>query len=350
MFSSRLALQAAWLLLLGTASAVPAPEPAAVDTATSVSTTITGTSTHATDGELSPSTGAAKPVPTNDKGTDAFVACHNTDGEFKPFCLPKHTDVYYPDSMHYSTSSTSPRSPLLLDPILTNQPSPTVTWDPSFFPGANTTLKLLGFYTNTSTPTPKPGPPTGEEEAFSSENIDAGWGFYQWRLSGSLISNTPHELVNITLHMVALPKGGSAAQWLTGPTITLRWKPKPPPAPKPPKNDDQALYIALPIVFGGAALIIVGTYFCNRQIRRIEVGSIASRRALSRKIKGGVGASRKDRARNKDKEQGIRLMDRDGAGMESDEERGDSWEEGWRSQESEGAGRRVFERVDRKRM
>jgi hypothetical protein len=150
--------------------------------------------------------------------------------------------------------------------------------------------------------------------------------------------------------MVALPKGGSAAQWLTGPTITLRWKPKPPAAPKPPKNDDQALYIALPLVFGFAALMIVGTYFWNRQIRRIEVGNIMSRRALSKKMKGGVGASKKDRARNKDKEQGIRLMDRDGVGMESDEEMGESWEEGWRSQEGEGAARRVFERVERKRM
>jgi hypothetical protein len=111
MITCKLALPAAWLVLLGTASAVPAPEPAAVDATTSVSTTITGTSTlletatnHATDSALGTSTGPAKPVPTNDKGTDAFVACHNTDDEFKPFCLPKHNDVYYPDSMHYSTS------------------------------------------------------------------------------------------------------------------------------------------------------------------------------------------------------------------------------------------------------
>ncbi|KAK4128650.1 hypothetical protein N657DRAFT_639136 [Parathielavia appendiculata] len=340
---NKLAISAAWLLLLGATSAA---ERAAVDssdvttTITTVLTTTTGVPTllstapnDATDSVLSTTTGAARPAPTNQKGAAELAACHNTDGEFRPFCLPKHNDVYYPDSMHY------------------------ITWDPSFFPGANTTLKLIGFYTNTSEPTPtNAGPPTGEERAFSSEDIEAGWGLYEWHIPGSLLSRTGHELINITLHMVALPKGAARAQWLTGPTITLRWKPKPPPAPKPPKNSAQELYIALPLVFGFAVLMIVGTFFMNRQIRRIGVGNVITRTrrgaagVLGRRKGGnGVGASKRDRARNQDKELGIRLMERDGAVMESDEERAGSWEEGWGSQDSGGAGRRVFERVGGKR-
>ncbi|KAK4097932.1 hypothetical protein N658DRAFT_499924 [Parathielavia hyrcaniae] len=347
MFPCKLSLPAAVLLLLRAASAA---EQSAVDTfdavttTTHVSTTITETpnalstaAADATDSVLSTRTAAAGPAaPTNGKGAAELAACHNTDGEFKPFCLPKHNDVYYPESMHY------------------------ITWDPSFFPGANTTLKLLGFYTNTTSspsasPTDSTGPPTGEEQAFSTELIEAGWGLHEWHIPNSLLSSTGHDLVNVTLHMVALPKDADRARWLTGPTVTLRWKPKPPPEPKPAKNGDRELYIALPLVFGFAALMIVATFFKNRQIRRIGVASVMgrARRGAGRRGGGGAGASRRDRARNQDKELGIRLMERDGAGMESDEEVGAGWDEGWRSQDSDGAGagagRRVFDRVGGKR-
>ncbi|KAK4040073.1 hypothetical protein C8A01DRAFT_35946 [Parachaetomium inaequale] len=306
MFPSKLALPAAWLLLLATASAAPASETVTSQQATAaVTDTATGT-------------GAAQPVPTNEKGASAFTVCHNTDGIFKPFCLPKHKEIYYPGSMHY------------------------VTWDTSFFPGHNTTLKVLGFYTNTTAA--ELGEQEEEVEAFSSDTIKAAWGFYQWPLTHSLLQSQSLDLVNITLRIVALPAEGQAAQWLTGPMITLMYKPKPPkkPAHTPTRADDDVLYIALPLVFGFATLMIVGTFCWNRQLRRIGVGSVMGRKGGSSRggIMRKVGASKRDRARNADKEQGIRLMERDGGSTDTDEE-----EAGW----DEGAGRRVFERVDRKR-
>jgi len=326
MFTSKLALPAVWLLLLSATSAAPAPEgvAAAVDT-------------------VATSTDAAPPVPTNEKGANAFVECTNTDGPFKPFCLPKHNDVYYPGSTHY------------------------VTWDTSFFPGGhNTSLKVLGFYTNLTTeplppsthdedddnnsdelPAPPPPPEAAEEqEAFSSESLSAGWGFYQWHPTHALLQAVSLDLVNITLRLVALPSDGRAAQWYAGPTVTLRYKPKPPkkPAHTPTRADGQVLYVALPLVFGFAAFVIVGTFYWNRQLRRIGVGSVMGRASTRGRR---LGASKRDRARNKDKESGIRLMESGGAagagGVGSDSD-----EEGW-SHGSGSAGRRVFERVDRKR-
>jgi hypothetical protein len=150
--------------------------------------------------------------------------------------------------------------------------------------------------------------------------------------------------VNITLRIVALSRGGQAAQWLAGPTITLRYKPGPPPPKKAKAPDSQELYVALPIVFGFATLMIGGTFFYTRQLSKIDVGSIvravkdANARRREKRLAaaaagvGGrrVGASRKDRARNKDKEQSIRLMDRQGGGSTDTEDEEEDWEEGWR--------------------
>ncbi|KAK3309933.1 uncharacterized protein B0T15DRAFT_18681 [Chaetomium strumarium] len=347
MVTSQFSLSA-WLLLLGTAAAVPKPtglvarqaadldnlwvtvdESGVPRTVTPVLTTISGTPTllnappHDVTatvwtkhpyGEVTTITGPARPKATNDKGAGAFAACRNIDGEFKPFCMPKNNDVYYPGSTHY------------------------ITWDPAFFSSSNTTIKVLGYYVSNDTDIPTSGPPSGEEEAFSSDYMAASWAFYQWRLDKSLLTSQSAQAVNITLRIVALPRGGQAAQWLAGPTITLRYKQAPPPK-KSKAPDTQALYVALPIVFGFATLMIGGTFFYTRQLRKIDVGAIvraaknanARRRNKRRAAAAGrqVGASRKDRARNKDKEQSIRLMDRQGGGSTDTEEEED-WEQGWR--------------------
>ncbi|KAH6853913.1 hypothetical protein B0I37DRAFT_360663 [Chaetomium sp. MPI-CAGE-AT-0009] len=298
---------AAWLLLLGTASAAPATETETVAPAAAAALPDTATDTE-----------AAPPAPTNELGVSAFSPCSNPDGEFKPFCLPKQHDIYYPDSIQY------------------------VTWDTSFFPDANHTLvKVLGFYTNITVPSDDPTDNTHAEfegqEAFSSDTISALWGFYQWRPEGSLLWRPGVDQANITLRLVALPANGQPAQWHSGPTVNVRWKPRAPkkrPTHTPTRADDDVLYVALPLVFGFAAVMIAGTFCWNRQLRRIGVGNVMGRRTTSRK----TGVSRKDRARNRDKEQGIRLMESGGSGgMDSDEER--DW----------GEGKRVFESAGRKR-
>ncbi|KAK4251779.1 hypothetical protein C7999DRAFT_10496 [Corynascus novoguineensis] len=315
MFTSRFTLPAAWLLLSGTALAAPPSESVAAGTS-------------ATDG--------APPVPTDENGANAFVSCSNPDGPFKPFCLPKQNDVYYPETMHY------------------------VTWDTSHFPGHNTTLQILGFYADL--PSTKPGPPAnsgvpppppeeeeelpqptvGEElEAFNSDDVSAAWGFWRWRPEKWLLKNHGVDAANITLRIVALPGDGRPARWYSGPTVTVRYKPRKPKKYErvPTHADDEVLYIALPLVFGFAAVMIIGTFCWSRQLRQFGVGS-AMGRANTRGFKR-FGASRKDRARNRDKELSIRLMESGGA-ADSDDER---WSHG---SSSASAGKRVFERVDRK--
>ncbi|AEO53631.1 hypothetical protein MYCTH_2295239 [Thermothelomyces thermophilus ATCC 42464] len=329
MLTSRLVLPAAWLMLLGSASAAPAPESAAAGT---------DATTSVTDAAPPP-----PPVPTNEDGSDAFVTCSNTDGPFKPFCLPKHNDVYYPGSTHY------------------------VTWDTSFFPSQNTTLRIVGIYANLPpavVPEPAPAPDSDEEassdpelppssetaphgphgqvvEAFSSDTISAAWGFYQWHLDQSLLKSHGLKEANITLRIAALAPDSRSAQWYSGPTITLQNKPKKrkKPVHTPTPADDEVLYIALPLIFGFATFMIVGTFCWNRQLRRIGVGNVMGR-ANTRGRR--LGASRRDRAKNRDKESSIRLMESGGAAADSDEE-------GWSHGSSSAAERRVFERVDRKR-
>lgn len=89
---------ATWLLLLATASAAPATEtettaPAAAADALADTPT---------------DTGAAQPVPTNELGHSAFAPCSNADGEFKPFCLPKQHDIFYPGSTPYGKPNPIP--------------------------------------------------------------------------------------------------------------------------------------------------------------------------------------------------------------------------------------------------
>lgn len=131
MLATRVALPAAWLLLLGCVSAVPAQaaDPthlsASVDgdahsktvLVAPVSTTTSGTATVLSPAahEAPATTSSAQPVPANDTGNDAAggsPACRNPDGEFRPFCLPRHHDTFYPDSMHYSKAHRPPFSSL----------------------------------------------------------------------------------------------------------------------------------------------------------------------------------------------------------------------------------------------
>ena len=106
MFTSRLVLPG--LLLLGTALAVPAPDKTVPDE-TSISTTVAPATT--TLGETSSvvpdleaaSTDAPKPAPTNE-----ITPCHNLDGEFRPFCMPKNNQVYFVWSTHHGMPSARP--------------------------------------------------------------------------------------------------------------------------------------------------------------------------------------------------------------------------------------------------
>ncbi|KAK3393583.1 hypothetical protein B0H63DRAFT_20602 [Podospora didyma] len=314
------------LLLLGTAFAIPAPartvvaaiaarqdaasavNPTAawvtVDesgkprTITPIQTTISGTPTiisaapydvtgtehtYTNYAILTTSTGAiAAPQATATSGAGSFAVCKNKDGEFKPFCLPVNAANINPGVVKF------------------------ITWDPSVFGSTNTTVKVIGSYGNNIT-----------DQAFSSDNMVAGWGFYQWSVVDTLISTKGGNNVNITLHIAALPVGAALANWYTGPTVQVAYIPGP-EARKSPTPTGPALYIALPTVLGFVAIMILGTCYWNRRARRIGLGNIMSRAG---RHGYGVGKSRRQRMGGQDKttkEQAIHLMDRGGAsGSES---------------------------------
>ena len=133
--------------------------------------------------------------------------------------------------------------------------------------------------------------------------------------------------------------GQAAAQWLTGPTVTVRYRPKKEPAPKHTGTAEHALYIALPTVFGVIMLVLVVTLFCTRKARRVEIDNLVAQARKSASRRKGFTLSKKDRAKNK--EQNIRLMEHGGSADSDEEARG--WDEGWTG--SEGG-----KRVDRKRV
>lgn len=183
---------------------------------------------------------------------------------------------------------------------LTNISSPPkVTWDPTFFPASNHTVKILGFYLT---------PESDTEQAFDSGPLDSGWGFYQWDVQGNILrgkKGDKSKTTNITIRLAALPKDGSApAKWYQGPTVTLSKKPKK-QAQKPHGTDEQALYIALPIIGVAITLIVFSVLFCNRQHRRIVLGGLA---AGGNKMKSRTSA-RLERAARKHKVQYVRLTD-----------------------------------------
>jgi hypothetical protein len=171
-----------------------------------------------------------------------------------------------------------------------------VTWDPSFFKTSNTTIRVVGFYNET-------------EEAFSSDLISAGWGFYQWRVDSELYKKPGKDAVNITLRIASLPLGATVT-WVAGPTVVVTPSPSPEPT-KSPVPKGEALYIALPTVLGFVVLMVVGTCIWNRKHRKINIGNVMGRGRGGY----GVGKSRRQRLFGKGahKEQSIGLMERDGA-------------------------------------
>ncbi|KAK4170334.1 hypothetical protein QBC43DRAFT_4121 [Cladorrhinum sp. PSN259] len=270
MRTRKLVFTAAWLALAGTGLALPSFDrffprqaeqlPPSTVPATAVDTT------------SSPDAGNGG---NNNKGGHEFAMCSNLDGDFKPFCLPKSNETIVPNAMKY------------------------VTWDPTFFPGVNHTVKVLGFYVT---------PESDTDQAFDSGPLDSGWGFYQWDINGSILrgrKGDKSKTTTITLRLAALPKDGSGpAKWYQGPTVTLTKK-KPKAQPKTQGPDDQALYIAMPIIFVAIILIVFSVLCCNRQHRQVVLGGVGGR---------SRGSARLERAARKHREQYIRLMDQQESG------------------------------------
>ncbi|KAK4193284.1 hypothetical protein QBC35DRAFT_527338 [Podospora australis] len=281
MFTSKLAQSAVWLALaLGSSPVSALNIPAVADTTSSPSSVATPTLASdlvAPSGNTTTTKNAVKAAGI------AGQECRNPDGEFAPFCLPKNNETFTPGLLKY------------------------ITWDATIFNNANSTVKILGFYADDTLPSSPDDEPTPPEQAFDSGTISSGWGFYQWKIEGNLIRQLPHHKkkpnsVQIHIQLAALPLDGGPAKWFKGPTVTIAKKP-PKPLRKTKTPDHQALYIALPTVFGFVIVIVVGTLCCNRQARIVNVGNVMSRNRFRE--------SNRRAARRKNKEQYIRLTDQE---------------------------------------
>lgn len=240
-------------------------------------------------GEVSTVTATApNPTPTSGEGAaGAFPVCHNRDGPNAPFCLPGAGKEMYPGTTYY------------------------ITWDPTFFNGSNTTVKLAGSYFNATTG-------TVSAQAFSSGILAAAWSFYVWTVDAELLKSQGASAVNISLAIVALVPGAAAMTPFQGPVVLVTN----PPAYTPQKTKaptGPALYIGLPTVAGFVILCVVGTCLWNRHTRRITIGNVMGRGRGGY----GVGKSRRQRMgfgkKTERKQQGIRLMERD---VDVDDRRG----------------------------
>ncbi|TPX09318.1 uncharacterized protein E0L32_009510 [Thyridium curvatum] len=301
-------------LLLGTASAAPriavptlAPRADPTDlwvtvdesgkpvTVTPVLTTISGTPTvvsaapheitgtvftQTDNGNVRTSTGDAPPPEATGKdGSGVFPVCKNVDGANAPFCQPEKGDTLTPGKTYY------------------------VTWDPKFFNGTNTTVVVTGSYINDT---------TGAilSQAFSSDKMAAGWGFYAWSVDKAIMQGG--NPTNVTLVINALSPGSQAMNPFAGPTVRVA-NPEPYRQPPPKAPTGPALYIGLPTILGFVALCLIGTCIWNRKTRRISLGNIMSRSrhgygaGKSRAQRLGLRSNRK----NNNKDQSIHLMERE---------------------------------------
>ncbi|KAL0468967.1 hypothetical protein QR685DRAFT_321200 [Neurospora intermedia] len=302
---------ATWLMLSGTSSAMPAgvfesteasitgsstatavaPDITALTalwttvndrgrpiTVTPVLTTIDGT----------PTVISAAPVPTSDDeiiiddelppfektGSGAFEQCHNKDGPYAPFCEPSHgQNISINTDQH-------------------------ITWDPEYF-GHNTSIKIVAFYDQ-----------KGTDQAFATDYMSSGWGYYEWKVKKNLFSPKQYKkqhTLNITIGFGAKNHNDHRVHWVRGPTVTIvrtrRFHEH-----KNELPDGAALYIGIPAVVGFVLLVSCGTCLMNRKLRRIGVGSVMGRgkgyNLLGKGKKKGLFGK-------KNKDEGIRLMGRD---------------------------------------
>ncbi|KAJ6443006.1 hypothetical protein O9K51_04185 [Purpureocillium lavendulum] len=223
--------------------------------------------TWTTWGQITTSTGEPpNPTATNSKtGEGAFSRCFNKDGPNAPFCRPAANSTLLTGRTYY------------------------ITWDPDYYnstgllkPTGNSSYEValrLEYLNETS-----------KEMVLldTFERVPAAWGFRAWNVDRSLLKGK--RLNNVTMSLHASIKGSyevsnktlAVPLAITDPDLDHT-------TPSPvPKGD--TLVIALPVVFGTIALLVVGLCIWNRKTRRIDLGNIMSR---SRRRHGYDGRRRR---------------------------------------------------------
>ncbi|KAK5992729.1 hypothetical protein PT974_06145 [Cladobotryum mycophilum] len=204
-------------------------------------------------GVITTSTGEPpNPTATSKSNQGTFSRCHNTDGEFAPFCRPSHNSTLLTDNTYY------------------------ITWDPDFYnktgvSSTNTTYDItvrLDFWNKT-------GSTWDKLETFDDNRVPAAWGFYPLKIDTKYLKGEKQN--NLTITLLSAPKGSSDKKnsvplpiLITKPGLPVN---HPTPAPK-----GKSLYIALPVCLGAFLLLLVGGCIWNRKTRRIELGNLMKRR------------------------------------------------------------------------
>ncbi|KAI0399080.1 hypothetical protein F4802DRAFT_591083 [Xylaria palmicola] len=311
---------AASLLLLAAAHAIPNPvhplEPRATDaalepwvtvnddgkpsTVTPVLTTVSGTPTvvdgaphdvtatvftYTSYGKIVTSTGEP-PGPTatstGDDGAGSFAQCSNLDGEFAPWCHPDGESPLYVGTAYY------------------------FIWDPTYFKAPNATVQVVGNYINKTT-----GEVKTESPAFLSTLTPATFGYASIKITAAQLLYQGSQ--NISLSLVGAVNG--TRQERPGPQILITTRPGPVANAGNHVPHAQALYIALPTVFGFIILCVAGTCLWNRHRRRIHLRNVMGRNyevngKAGRKRFGRLRSGGRDKAAKKANER-IQLMERE---------------------------------------
>ncbi|CAJ2499664.1 Uu.00g025170.m01.CDS01 [Anthostomella pinea] len=227
-------------------------------------------------GKVETSTGTAPLATATGGEAGSFPICHNLDGDDAPWCQPTDAQQLFVGTTYY------------------------FLWDADYFTEPNTTVQVVGNFVNMT---------TGEtiEQAFTSPNTAASWGFWSLKIDSSLLRH--QSAYNITMTLASLPSAGNKATIKQGPKVEVTTRPGPTPN-SGSKANAAALYIALPTVLGFILLCLFGTYLWNRKTRKIELGSI-----MGRGRRGyGVGKSSRSRMglgkKNKASER-VELMERE---------------------------------------
>lgn len=186
-----------------------------------------------------------------------------------------------------------------------------VTWDTAAF-APNASIMIEGNYFNATTNEPT-------SQAFVSDKVAASKGYWTLPVKKGLMQGWSAR--NISVRMLELDsKLAPTNKTRKGPYVLVTKR----PAYRPPRAElpsGATLFIALPTVFSVVTLFVVGTYIWNKQLRKISLGNVMSRRkhryVRGRRVFGRVFSRRRKEKHTEDAEERVRLLEWDGATEEA---------------------------------
>ncbi|KAL7939531.1 hypothetical protein V8C35DRAFT_10608 [Trichoderma chlorosporum] len=203
-------------------------------------------------GDIFTSTGRPpNPTATSTNNDGVFSRCYNVDGDDAPFCTPYKNSTLTTGNIYY------------------------ITWDPDYYnktslPKSNSTYDItvrLDYLNRTSNEWVK-------YKSYDDQRVPASWGFWPLQVDKDMLHG--EKLENYTITLLVAPSGTNDKNSSVALPIALA-PPGLPVNPTPQLPKGRTLSIALPVVLGGLAFIVVGLFLWNRKTRRIELGNIVSR-------------------------------------------------------------------------